>query len=143
MITYKIPLFVLTDCDPHGVDIYRSYVYGSKLDFKFRLPEANCKWIGLRPSQLENIFHDQNKFVQSLVSMEITNREETIVKGLENNRRLHIFNPSIEEELLLFQDTQEKYEIDCISLSADDRLKNFVYEQIKLIANGKQLVINF
>ncbi|NXL88136.1 SPO11 protein, partial [Alectura lathami] len=55
--TFQIPIFTLTDADPHGVEIMCIYKYGSvSMSFEAHHLTVPCiKWLGLLPSDLKRL----------------------------------------------------------------------------------------
>ncbi|XP_040187152.1 meiotic recombination protein SPO11 [Rana temporaria] len=56
--TFRVPIFTLVDCDPHGIEIMCIYKYGSvSMSFEARnLTVPSVAWLGLLPSDIERLY---------------------------------------------------------------------------------------
>lgn len=77
--TLKIPLFALVDCDPHGLEIYLTYKYGSSTHFDVNVENVDLtsiRWIGAFPSEIESLHIEQSHLLT------LSSREKSKISSL-------------------------------------------------------------
>lgn len=104
----RLPIYVLTDADPHGISI--AYCYISDL------PDCLVQWVGVRPSD------NNNKFRLNPASLlPITSTEDVLVNGMlhriaQNESPQSEQALSLKKELLVLQATQTKFEMEALAI---------------------------
>ena len=114
---YNIPFIYFGDHDPHGLEIYLNYVFGSTQSCKENsyMSIGNLKWIGLSHENIETIL----KF--SLINNEI---KKDIYDNYDNN--IHIENNIVVSEKDCADDEENENESQTsglIKLNNKDKLK--------------------
>ncbi|EGG09195.1 uncharacterized protein MELLADRAFT_104525 [Melampsora larici-populina 98AG31] len=78
-----IPIYILVDCDPHGIDILSVYKFGShKMSFQTGLSVEKIEWIGLKCSEWKELDLDSHSLLP-LTKSDLSKAEQLISrKGL-------------------------------------------------------------
>ncbi|KAL3281821.1 hypothetical protein HHI36_005021 [Cryptolaemus montrouzieri] len=105
-IVMSIPVFILTDADPHGVNIMIAYRFGSLANAHIsdQLAVPKAKWLGVFPSEILKL----NAEKQSL-----TENERRVVKNILKTPYIK-GNPRIEQELKILLEFNYKTGIEGI-----------------------------
>lgn len=102
----RLPIFVLCDADPHGIEIMLIYRHGSMQMSRCvdHLAVPDIQWIGLRPSDISRL---------GLQTLSITTRDEKLVRNM-------LQRPYISEkicaELQIILQSQRKAEIESLAI---------------------------
>lgn len=111
----KINMFLITDCDPYGLEIASIYKYGS-ISFGFQNEILSCpqiKWIGIKLKDLKNY---ENLLIN------FTEQDEKKLQSILLN------DDEIEEEVKEMEKIKKKGEIEILTCSDEFEifLKNFI-----------------
>ena len=55
LLSVSLPVLIITDCDPYGLEIFLTYKYGSLASCYYQEPLAAplCWWLGVHPADLQ------------------------------------------------------------------------------------------
>lgn len=82
IIKLKIDVYLLTDADPHGINIALCYIYGSKSNWPVNYNNESIKWIGIFPSEIVRFgVHEKDL-------KDVTSREMKILEKMVTDNRL-------------------------------------------------------
>ncbi|CAO1408922.1 unnamed protein product [Diamesa hyperborea] len=100
----KIPIYILVDADPHGIEIMCTYKYGSLAmsHNSENLAVPSMVWLGILPSEIDRL---------DITTIAMTKRDEK--KATEMLKRPYI-NPVLKSELQILLNRQVKAEIEGI-----------------------------
>lgn len=102
-----IPIFILTDADPHGIHIAFCYIRD--------LPNCNVRWIGVRPSDNGSLIQ-----IRESALLPVTSAEITLADGMLRHiaccetKEAESFAP-LAAELNLLKATGNKFEIEALT----------------------------
>lgn len=110
--SHKLPIYALTDADPHGIEIMLTYRHGSRAmsNMGDALAVPSIRWIGIFPSDIP-------KF--GINSIPMTGEDRRKLETLLNRPGL---NADIYRELQLLHRSDVKAEIEGLSGSSSDYL---------------------
>ncbi|XP_055708914.1 meiotic recombination protein W68 [Phlebotomus papatasi] len=105
-----LPIKVLVDADPYGIDIMLMYKHGSRkmcqqADY---LAVPSIKWIGLHPSDLK---------IKQITTLKLTSSDQ---KRLNDILSRHYLTPSVAEELRILRENGVKAEIEGLYTLSDN-----------------------
>ncbi|XP_018612134.1 meiotic recombination protein SPO11 [Scleropages formosus] len=128
--TLHIPVFVLVDADPHGIEIMCIYKYGSvSMSFEAQnLTVPSVKWLGLLPTDIERLRVPKDALIP------FTKKDESKLSSLLK-RPYAATQPAWRREMELMQKWKQKAEIQCLTSFAPDFLTR-VYLPNKLRYGG-------
>lgn len=116
--------YILTDCDPNGIEIALTYIYGSSQNTNTaNLALPNAKWIGMCSDYCDKKFYCLTSFSDKLISFAIPfsdydkRKIEKVIKRME---MLHIqskVDHAIQEQATKLLSIQEKYELEAIQIN--------------------------
>ena len=123
-----LPVFAVTDADPHGVAIAMCYADA--------LQHAGFRWIGVYPSQLGRMLH-----LPSSAILTITQREHCLARSLlqrcaHNVPPLNKFFEDASRELHAILEASVKFEIEalaCMQCRDESVLLQYIVQQIAAI----------
>uniref|UniRef100_A0A182PJD5 DNA topoisomerase (ATP-hydrolyzing) n=1 Tax=Anopheles epiroticus TaxID=199890 RepID=A0A182PJD5_9DIPT len=117
----NVPIYALMDADPHGIEIFCVYKFGSlaMVHQQRSLAVPSMRWIGLFPSDIE------------LLGLQGVPLRETELKRIEQMIRRPYTEGHIQRELLLLRQLATKVEIESLYNIASDFLTT-VYLKGKL-----------
>nr|CAH7730198.1 unnamed protein product [Callosobruchus chinensis] len=94
-IIMSIPVFILVDADPHGINIMLNYRFGSVANahVSHHLAVPKARWLGLLPSEIQ---------IFNVKKQAMTTNEQKMVEKLLNTPYMKD-NPGIVEELKILQ----------------------------------------
>ncbi|CAO1395302.1 unnamed protein product [Diamesa tonsa] len=100
----KIPIYILVDADPHGIEIMCTYKYGSLAmsHNSENLAVPSMVWLGILPSEIDRL---------DITTIAMTKRDEK--KATEMLKRPYM-NPVLKSELQILLNRQVKAEIEGI-----------------------------
>lgn len=106
--SHRLPIYALTDADPHGIEIMLTYRHGSLAmsNLSDVLAVPYIRWIGILPSDIQ-------KF--GIKSIPMTGEDR---RKLENLMKRPGVNDNVFRELQWLQRTDEKAEIEGLSGSS-------------------------
>nr|XP_018917057.1 PREDICTED: meiotic recombination protein SPO11 isoform X1 [Bemisia tabaci] len=124
--TLKIPVFMIADADPHGMEIMCVYRYGSLTmsEHAQMLAVPEIHWLGVHPSDIE-ILH--------LTKIPFTTADEDKLNSLAS-RVYTLANTKLVKEISILKKLNSKAEIESVSSLAKNNLTNF-YIEFKIAAN--------
>jgi len=102
-----LPVFLLTDADPHGLNIALCYIRN--------LSQCNVQWIGVRPSDDGQHFHVKNSSLLPLTMRENTllqNMVELLSRQAATGQQT---NFPLLHELQVLSTTQVKFEMEALA----------------------------
>lgn len=110
--SHKLPIYALTDADPHGIEIMLTYRHGSLAmsNLSDSLAVPSIRWIGVLPSDIQ-------KF--GIKSIPMTGEDRRKLESLMKRPGL---NDNVYRELQYLKRTDEKAEIEGISGSSSHYL---------------------
>lgn len=102
-----LPIFVLTDADPHGIHIAYCYIRD--------LPDCHFRWIGVRPSDQGSLFQ-----VHESALLPVTPAESVLLESLLQRLSSCAINETeslapLIAELNVLKSTGKKFEIEAIA----------------------------
>ncbi|KAF7639335.1 TP6A_N domain-containing protein [Meloidogyne graminicola] len=122
----NISMFILTDADPYGVEIFLTYKYGSDRTWiesgGVTLP--NLKWIGLLPSDANNLPIPGNQLLS------LTNSDKRRINKL-SNKVLSIGENNVFDELSIMLSNNYKLEIEAL-YTLGNKFLSTVYLKYKM-----------
>ncbi|KAH9809007.1 Spo11/DNA topoisomerase VI subunit A [Melampsora americana] len=84
-----IPMYILVDCDPHGIDILSVYKFGShKMSFQTGLSVEKIEWIGLRCSEWKRHARDFMLNLDSHLLLPLTKSDLSKAEQLRSRKGL-------------------------------------------------------
>ncbi|NWU95799.1 SPO11 protein, partial [Upupa epops] len=128
--SFQIPVFILVDADPHGVEIMCVYKYGSvSMSFEaHHLTVPSIKWLGILPSDLKRLN------IQKEVLIPFTKRDQNKLSSIQN-RPYIACQPTWKRELEIMAASKLKAEIQALTSISSDYLSR-VYLPNKLQFGG-------
>lgn len=117
----RLPMFILCDADPHGIEIMLIYRHGSMQMSRCvdHLAVPQAQWIGLHPSDISCL---------GLQTLSLTTRNEKLIRHML--QRPYI-SETIGSELQILLQTKRKAEIESLSnLSPGYLVENYLPKQI-------------
>lgn len=110
--SHKLPIYALTDADPHGIEIMLTYRHGSRAmsNVSDALAVPSIRWIGILPSDIQ-------KF--GIRSIPMTDQDRRKLENLMNRPGL---SDAVYSELLCLQRNDVKAEIEGLSGSSSEYL---------------------
>lgn len=125
----NIPVYGLFDCDPHGVEIYLTYKYGSSKD-RFEGREAivrEMEWIGVYPSDIHIYPIEDNQYIP------LKNSDYRKIEQLEKRSR-SFGEDQIVAQLGILREERHKLELEAISSIGNGFIvKVFLKAKLKLL----------
>ncbi|XP_059469188.1 meiotic recombination protein SPO11 [Neocloeon triangulifer] len=122
----KLPIFILVDADPHGIDIMCTYRFGSMAmcQFAAALAMPEIKWIGVHPSDIDKLWFKER------VLIPFSTKDDQVALSLLN-RPYVIENPAIKKQVDILLEKKVKAEIEALESFTADYLTD-VYISSKL-----------
>lgn len=102
----QLPVYVVTDPDPHGIGIAECYISS--------LPSCAVVWLGVRPTDLTFYFHVDEAELLSLTRREKTLCENAVSRLQSLCAQLPNLKPLV-RELNALRDTGRKFELEALS----------------------------
>ncbi|CAG9853682.1 unnamed protein product [Phyllotreta striolata] len=104
----SIPVFILVDGDPHGIEIMLKYRYGSvnTAHVSHELAVPNARWIGIYPSEMKEF---------DVQTQELTAKELSLLKRLINGP--YAANSAILKELKIMLESRRKAGIEALMMT--------------------------
>ncbi|CAK5050667.1 unnamed protein product [Meloidogyne enterolobii] len=122
----NIPMFILTDADPYGIEIFLTYKYGSDRSWiesgGITLPQL--KWIGFLPSEANNLSVPENQLLK------LTNSDKRRIEKL-SKRVLLLEENAVFDELAVMLSSNCKLEIEAL-YTLGNKFLSTVYLKYKL-----------
>uniref|UniRef100_A0A6G1S5L9 DNA topoisomerase (ATP-hydrolyzing) n=1 Tax=Aceria tosichella TaxID=561515 RepID=A0A6G1S5L9_9ACAR len=122
----KIPIFVLTDADPHGAEIACCYKFGcyatASESAYLALPQV--RWLGLLPSDVEKHQIPESKLVR--LSANDNSKLKSLLKRPYLRRK-----PEWLDQLHLMRDRGTKAEIESIDIMGDYLTRTFIPNKLR------------
>jgi meiotic recombination protein SPO11 len=102
---HKLPIYALTDADPHGIEIMFTYRFGSLAQSHNaeHLAIPSIRWIGVHPSDIEKL---------QLPALQLTVEDDTKLKSLVKRPYM---NEDLHREVQFMVTTKLKAEIEGVS----------------------------
>ncbi|XP_017769371.1 PREDICTED: meiotic recombination protein SPO11 [Nicrophorus vespilloides] len=111
----SIPIFILADCDPYGIEIMLCYKYGSlSLHMFEELAVPNARWLGVHPSELNLL---------NIACKKMTENDMRKIRSIAKRSYMRS-EPRIGEELKLLLKKRQKAEIEGL-IKSNNFLSNF------------------
>lgn len=117
----RLPIFILCDADPHGIEIMLIYRHGSMQMSRCvdHLAVPDIQWIGLRPSDISRL---------GLQTLPLTVRDERLIRNML--QRPYI-SETVCSELQVLLQIERKAEIESLSISSPAYLvETFLPQQL-------------
>jgi meiotic recombination protein SPO11 len=122
----RIPIFVLTDADPHGAEIACCYKFGcfATASEASYLAVPQIRWLGLLPSDVEK--HP----IPSSSLVNLTEHDYNKIKSLFKRPYLRRKTDWL-NQLSLMRDMGKKAELECIDLLGDYLTRTFIPNKLR------------
>lgn len=128
MLTYRlwkstgIPIFVLVDADPYGIEIMCVYRFGSLTSTwgAESLAVPSVRWLGLHPSDFPDLNPSQMKG--------FSKHDQIKCKAILNRPYIEHW-PNLKEELEIISSWQQKAEIENLASSAEYILDKIIEKE--------------
>lgn len=125
-LTLRIPVFVLSDADPHGMEIACCYKFGcfetaSEASY-LALPQT--RWLGLLPSDVEKQPLQQSSLI------DLTPNDQTKLKSLLKRPYL-LKKPEWLNQLKLMREMDKKAELESLDILGDYLTKTFIPNKLR------------
>lgn len=103
----NLPIYVLTDADPHGISIAYCYIRD--------LQATDVRWVGVRPSDADSLYR-----ISAASALEITERENSLIDCMVSQFRIDAGRgltrtSSLLSELKVLKATQKKFEMEALA----------------------------
>ncbi|KAG5685014.1 hypothetical protein PVAND_014217 [Polypedilum vanderplanki] len=122
----KIPVYIIVDADPYGIEIMCTYKYGSLelVNHSEQLAlSKNIEWIGIHPSDIETL---------NIVYNDMTAAD---LKKVNDLMQRPYMNPQLERELVHMKNRKQKAEIESIyDYSVDYLIQDYIPRKISTIS---------